>query len=337
MDKFLLGCDWGTSTFRLGLYNITRGVLVHEIHSGDGISSIHRAWQNGHQPSAAAKDQMFRAQLSAQIKILSGRAGFHLANTPIVISGMASSSIGMEAVAYARLPFNMDGSQVIIRRFAAQDNFPHEILLISGVQSDDDAMRGEETQLIGIWSLLGDLGTRTKEAVVIFPGTHSKHIYVKNDQILRFKTFMTGEIYQVVGNHSILKDAVMMVDNKPFSPALAQAFTAGIKEAGQSSLLNALFTVRTNDLFKKLNKTENAFYLSGLLIGNELNDLVKEPGQPVFLCGGNNLHGLYRLALEALDLAGRATFVPPGLVESAAITGQRIIYEQYINNKLLNE
>ena len=94
--------------------------------------------------------------------------------------------------------------------------------------------------------------------------------------------------------------------------------------------------MRTNQLFKRLNKTQNAFYLSGLLIGSELNDLVKKHDCPLFLCSGKKLFSLYKMALEELDLSARINFIASDLVERAAMTGQKIIYDQYVNNKLLN-
>ncbi len=337
MENYLLGCDWGTSSFRLGLYSVTGGGLVDEIQSGDGISGIHRNWQNGnYNHRNITKDEMFRERLLQQIENLSAKTGLRLHHTPVLVSGMASSSIGIEDVPYAGLPFHLDGSQVKTRKFPARENFPHEMILISGVQSDHDVMRGEETQLIGVWSLLTDRGRPPEEAIVIFPGTHSKHVYVKDSRLIQFKSFMTGEMYQVIGNYSILKDSITMYDDHTPSAADILAFRTGVQHAAASSILHSLFTVRTNELFKRMNKNQNAFYLSGLLIGNELNDLTLSPVCPLFLCSGKNLHGLYKIALEEMGLAERTTFIAAGLVEKAAITGQKIIYEQYVNNKLLN-
>jgi len=338
MENYLLGCDWGTSSFRLGLYSLLEGELIDEIQSGDGISGIHRNWQNGdYEAKGITKNQLFREKLLTQINILSNKIAVNLENTPVLISGMASSSIGIEDIPYAGLPFHLDGSGVRGRKFGAQKHFPHEIILISGVQSEHDVMRGEETQLIGIWSLLMDRGIQPKEAIVIFPGTHSKHVYIKDGQLIHFKSFMTGEMYEVIGNHSILKDSVKMPGEYQPSGTDIQAFKTGVKNSGDSSILNSLFTVRTNQLFNRLNKTQNAFYLSGLLIGSELNDLLKEKNCPLFLCSGKNLYGPYKLALEELDLSGRTSFISADLVEKAAMTGQKIIYDQYVNNKLLNE
>lgn len=330
-----MGCDWGTSSFRLGLYSLVSGKFIDEIQSPDGISGIHRNWESGnYEPKGITKNRLFLEKLLIQINHLSKKTSVDLENTPVLISGMASSSIGIEDVPYAVLPFRLDGSQVRSRNFGVQENFPHSIMLISGVQSDHDVMRGEETQLIGIWSLLMDSDSQPKEAIIIFPGTHSKHVYIKDGYLVNFKTYMTGEMYQVTGNHSILKDSVKMYHEHEPSASHIQAFKTGVRNSRDSGILNSLFTVRTNQLFNLLNKTQNAFYLSGLLIGSELNDLLKQPASPLFLCSAKNLFGLYKLALEELGLSNRTTFVAADVVERAAITGQKIIYEKYIRNEL---
>lgn len=327
MDNYLSGCDWGTSSFRLGLYNVASGKLIDEVQSADGISGIHHTWHNGNYKSLGiTKNKLFQEKLSMQIESLSKRTVISLDNTPIIISGMASSSIGIEDVPYADLPFSLDGSQVRTKKIEIQEDFPHEIILISGVQSDHDVMRGEETQLIGIWSLLADSGNQPAEAIIIFPGTHSKHVYIKDGQLIHFKTFMSGEMYQVIGNHSILKDSVKMQDAHQPSDMDIQAFKMGVQESRGSNILHSLFTVRTNQLFNRLDKTGNAYYLSGLLIGSELYDLEKNDDCPVFLCCGKNLFRLYKLALEELNLSDHTIFIPADIVEKAAITGHKIIY-----------
>lgn len=338
MEKYLLGCDWGTSSFRLGLYSLAEAGLIDEIQSSDGVSSIHSQWKSGHYASKGiAKNKLFHEKLLTNINSLSGKTSINLANIPVLLSGMVSSSIGIEDMPYANLPFRLDGSQVICRKFAIQKDFPHEIILVSGVKSDHDVMRGEETQLIGIWSLLMDRGTQPQEAIIIFPGTHSKHVYIEEGRLVNFKTFMTGEMYQLASNQSILKDSVTTSDNHNPSTADMEAFTMGVKKSLESAILNSMFTVRTNQLFNRMNKTQNAYYLSGLLIGNELQDLLKKNDCPLFLCSAKNLYNLYKTAMKELGLAGRTTFIAAELGEKAAMTGHKIIYGQYVNNKLLNE
>ncbi|MGK2864073.1 MAG: 2-dehydro-3-deoxygalactonokinase, partial [Chitinophagaceae bacterium] len=325
MKKYLLGCDWGTSAFRLWLYSLAEDKLIDDIQSADGVSGIHRTWHNGNfEAIGIAKNKFFFEKLHTQIKNISNKTLINLENTPVLISGMASSSIGIEDVPYSILPFSLDGSAVRCRMFSVQEDFPHEIILVSGVQDEHDVMRGEETQLIGIWSLLEKMGNQPVEAIIILPGTHSKHAYIKNGQLINFKTFMTGEMYHVLGNYSILKDSVKMQDLCEPLGMDVQAFSKGVQDSKGSGILNCLFTVRTNQLFNRLNKIENANYLSGLLIGSELQDLEKKQHCPLFLCCAKNLFGLYKLALEQLNLIHHTIFIPPDLVEKAAMTGQRI-------------
>src|SRR4051794_21259576 len=209
MEKYLLGCDWGTSTFRLQLLDVAKQNVIGEIFSEAGIASMHKLWQKSvEQTEAFTKTAFFRTYLKEQIAALSAKTGTSLEKVTILISGMASSSIGMEDLPYATLPFSVDGSDTVVKRLVSEDGFPHEVLLISGVQSEKDVMRGEETQLLGLLQLLGESGEKLNEGVCIFPGTHSKHIYISDGKVIKFKTFMTGELYNVMSNHSILKDSV---------------------------------------------------------------------------------------------------------------------------------
>jgi len=337
MEKYLLLCDWGTSSFRLGLYSVAEEKTIDAIQSADGIAGIYRSWQNGQQDNnEISKEHLFREALLKQVAVLSNKSTIDLSGTPIVISGMASSSIGIVNIPYADTPFDLDGGHVKSREFPAQANFPHAIFLISGVRGEQDVIRGEETQLIGIWSLLAETG-RPSEGIFIFPGTHSKHIYVKDEKLMHFSTFMTGELYQLLARHSILKDSVQTDNDLEQSSGNLQSFKKGVQQSLKTGLLNTLFTVRTNQLLNQCNKTENAFYLSGLLIGSELQELRKAALQPLFLCSGKNLFGLYKIAMEELGLAGRTDFIPPATVELAAMQGQKIIYTQYLKNKMLHE
>ena len=329
MEKYLLVCDWGTSSFRLGLYNPATGVLVDEVVTADGIAGVYREWQTASNDNKAiSREDFFRSILKLHIATLSGRASSSLSNTAIIISGMASSSIGMTTISYAGLPFPLDGSGVESKRFEATENFAHEIILISGVQSGTDVIRGEETQLIGVWNELAKKNQPAK-AIFIFPGTHSKHIYIQDEQMVSFKSFMTGEIFQVIGSHSILKDSIQLQTEESFSADQMDAFRQGVQQSGQSGLLNTLFTVRTNQLFNRFNKIQNAYYLSGLLIGSELQDLVQQTKHPLILCSGKKLYPFYRMAMEDLSLDDRTHFVSPETVEKTAMAGQRIIYEYF--------
>ena len=152
------------------------------------------------------------------------------------------------------------------------------------------------------------------EAILIFPGTHSKHIYLKKGQVTDFRTFMTGEIFSLMVNHSILKDSVAPTDRQPYEASERAAFRSGVLAARSHPILNSLFSVRTNQLFNTLPKRENALYLSGLLIGSELATLLDQPPWKLILCCEDSLYDLYDLALQTLHLSERTTPVSADLI-----------------------
>jgi len=298
--------------------------VVGEVTSANGIGAVYNTWREVHCTQNVPRGAYYRSIIATQITALQTQTGVDLTGLPIVLSGMASSSIGMQELPYARLPFALDGAHLGMKHYEEQPDFPHEITLVSGVRSDHDVMRGEETQLIGLGAAM-DLSGR--DAIFIFPGTHSKHMFVQDGRLIDFRTFMTGEVFNLMANQSILKDSIDRYHQSDFDEEATAAFRAGIRESGAGNILNALFTVRTNQLFDLLNKRENGMFLSGLLIGHEIRDLTRETGAHLVLCGGNNLYQLYKTAIETLGLAGRATIIPSEIIDRAATTGHIRIFE----------
>lgn len=334
MTTYFLGCDWGTSSFRMRLFDISQEQVLGEVVSDEGISKMHNGWQQANKEnSSITKATFFRQYLAEQVGALSRKTSVDLAHIAIVISGMASSSIGMEDVPYAKLPFALDGSNAVIKHFTSEETFPHDLILISGVCSENDVMRGEETQLIGVYALLEKLGTTPQSGILIFPGTHSKHIYIDESSMVRFNTFMTGEVFNLISNHSILKNSIEKDDDDKLTEADEQAFKAGVQKSKETGVLNGLFTVRTNQLFDKFDKKQNSFYLSGILIGEEMNYLLKDEGVRLYLCSASNLAEFYTMAIEELGLSNRTTIIPAELVDKAALAGQLLMFQRYILKK----
>lgn len=149
----LLCCDWGTSSFRLRWVNGQTQQVLNEVRSNDGIASTFNVWQAG----SEARIAVYQRVLSKHIALLEEQTGRSLANIPIVISGMVSSSVGMAELPYAELPFSVDGCGAMVEQMEQTESFPHDVLLISGVRSEQDVMRGEETQLIGLYATCSTL------------------------------------------------------------------------------------------------------------------------------------------------------------------------------------
>ena len=134
-----------------------------------------------------------------------------------------------------------------------------QVRLAPGVMGADAAgvpevMRGEETAAMGILDACGG------EALVCFPGTHSKWLQIVDRRITRFTTFMTGEMYSAVRQSTIL-GRMMTSEAAADNPA----FLAGVTRAGQAGgLLHHLFGVRTLGLMGRLREEDSASYLSGV-------------------------------------------------------------------------
>lgn len=321
MDKFL-SCDWGTSSFRLRLVQAPDLTTIAAERGAAGIAATWQAWQQSGLEGPAQRWRFYTDVIKTGITAIERQTGPLPQNVPLIISGMASSSIGMKELPYGGLPFDAAGHNVVTHFEPANTGFPHEVLLISGVRAANDVMRGEETQLIGC---LADNVHAATEGAFIFPGTHSKHIEVTGGQAVGFQTFMTGELFDLLCRHSILKDAVA-VGEQSGQASLNGNFVEGVTTGATHNLLNAAFRVRTNQLFGTLTKAENLDYLSGLLIGAELQSLLAREGH-IYLCGGAHLEKYYAAALAALGLSERSTAFPAQWIEEAVIRGQYKIFQ----------
>ncbi len=202
------------------------------------------------------------------------------------------------------------------------------MLLISGIKSTDDVMRGEETQLIGC---INEAGPANSDGLYLFPGTHSKHIQVEDGQVVDFNTYMTGEFFELLAQKSILSASVVSPTKNPEILA-ATSFRQGVQDAGQGNILHVAFRVRTNELFGKLTKQENFTYLSGLIIGTELKELLAANHSKIYLFGGSNLQEYYEMALQELGLSERVHTFPGAWADEAVVRGQYKIFNQFKAN-----
>ena len=151
-----------------------------------------------------------------------------------------------------------------------------------------DVMRGEEVQVLGAG----------QDGLICLPGTHSKWVQVQGGRIQGFSTFMTGEVYAVLKQHSILG---RMMEEGGAQP---EAFREGVQRSGDDGgVLHHLFGVRTRGLMGELAPAASAAYLSGLLIGHELRTFRQES---FFLLGEPALVALYRQAAAELGMKASA-------------------------------
>ena len=203
---------------------------------------------------------------------------------------MASSSLGMIELPYRRMPFDLTGTDLIRVGLPPSEHFGHSILMVSGVRTAEDVMRGEETQLIGC-------GGGHDERVYILPGTHSKHVLVRYGMAVSVTTFMTGELFHLLAARSILSACVTAASSD--GGAVSAAFLQGIRDSRQGSILQTAFRVRIRHLLSGISNEENYQYLSGLVIGEELK-VLDGTDIPLAVVGAGRMKEYYVAALEEL-------------------------------------
>jgi 2-dehydro-3-deoxygalactonokinase len=326
--KFFFSCDWGTSTFRLRLVDAENESVLSEIITGNGIASTFESWKETGN-NEKNKLAFYQSYLLEQVKNITPVFNHSFHNTPIIISGMASSNIGMVALPYKPIPYYCNGYDLVIQTIdEAEEIDQHKIVLISGVRSASDVMRGEETILAGC-----NVSSQAGEQLFILPGTHSKHIVVKDGKVTGFKTYMTGEFFELLNKKSLLAGSVN--ESQDFQHTKNQeSFQRGIQES-ELNLLHTAFFVRTNDLFQKLTKEENYFYLSGLLIGTELREIKPVAYSKISLVVNEGMKSFYVAALKSLGIEDGSAGFETINADQALVAGQLVILNQMqkVDNK----
>ncbi|MDO6415783.1 2-dehydro-3-deoxygalactonokinase [Sphingomonas sp. BIUV-7] len=221
---------------------------------------------------------------------------------PAIAAGMVGSTRGWREIPYVIAPAGVTELATGIGRIPEERFF-----IVPGVAYDTpdhaDVMRGEEVQAVG--ACLSGLAPH--DALFCQPGTHNKWIGLKDARITSVTTALTGELFALLRDHSIL--AEMMTGPVEDGPA----FRAGIADAAGGDLLSRLFGVRASVLLGRRAREDGAAYTSGLLIGADV--AAREvAGRLVHILSDPNLGPLYAVAIEAFGgtstaIDGQAAFV----------------------------
>lgn len=288
----LVMVDWGTSSLRAAYAPADQ--VLQTRHSDQGILKVPQGGFPG---------------------VLHDLCGDWLSDPHAVclISGMAGSAQGWALAPYCPCPA---GHAELARHLHWIE--PGRIALVPGLSCElphaPDVMRGEEVQILGVLQLQG-----LHDARLVLPGTHSKWVSVRAGRIEQFNTYMTGELYAVMRQHSILgRTLPAMTSDEALD---GEHFDQGVRLSLQGgSLLHHLFGVRTLSLLERAGPTALASYLSGLVIGEELR--AQHLGtDTVWVVGSAALQTRYQRALalmgvHAQSLGDTATWT--GLMSLAA-------------------
>jgi 2-dehydro-3-deoxygalactonokinase len=229
--------------------------------------------------------------------------------TPVIACGMVGSRQGWAEAPYRAVPCVAQSETLI----SAPCTDPRlDMRIIPGVKqaSPADVMRGEETQIAGFLAKNPNF-----DGVLCLPGTHSKWVHISAKEIVSFRTFMTGELFDLLGTASVLRHSIAPKgwDQEAFLAAMSETLSRPEQIAAR------LFSLRAESLLNDQNPAEARARLSGLLIGMEL--AAAKPywlGQSVALIGAHNLTQTYASALSKLG-------VTPTIAEGSAMTQAGLI------------
>jgi 2-dehydro-3-deoxygalactonokinase len=291
----LIGVDWGTTNRRAWAF-AGDGRIVGERADGEGLLSVPKG---GFPRSFAELIKEWRARDE---------------RIPVLMCGMVGSKLGWIEAPYVRLPVDVDEFARELREVPDAG----ATWIVPGAcdeqGAEPDVMRGEECQILGTV-----LKCEIADAVFLLPGTHSKWAIVEARRLVRFRTYMTGEVFSLLRASGTIAQLIEPGDNDQ------SAFADGIarSQSEDSSLLHAIFGTRTLALFGRLPRRALASYLSGLLIGAELADALRWSGTqlPIIAVGSAQLIGNYRAAAHhfgvKLDAIESAAVLPSALIAIA--------------------
>ena len=284
----LIALDWGTSSLRAFRFD----------GAGRLAETRARPWGVRHLPEGGCD--------AALAGIVAGWPAL-----PRLACGMVGSRNGWREMPYLDLPADVAQLGGALGSVRAADGM--DVHLVPGLRDPrgPDVMRGEETQLVGALALHPALATA---ATFILPGTHSKWAVVRDGAVTGFRSLMTGELFALLRQHSILGAAGAEATDD------ADAFARGVaaaRDSGAAGALSRLFSARALMLDGALAPGSVPDYLSGLLIGEEfraaLADGLVHRDAPLQLIGDAALCERYRRAAALFGIE-----LPPPLEDAAA-------------------
>jgi 2-dehydro-3-deoxygalactonokinase len=271
MNRPFIALDWGTTSFRA--YHVgPDGEVLKETSSPDGILSV--------------KDGAFESALESHLQSWDS-------TLPILAAGMITSRQGWIELPYAECPAGPEDLakhlHLINTRNGRKIHFATGLHLNSKSLAHD-VMRSEEMQVFG------SLGQGISHFIT--PGTHSKWIDVQNEKVVQFATYVTGETYAALRNHTIL--GRLMTSDEPDETA----FERGVLKAQSdpAGLLHTLFSARSLGLFNEIDGSALASYLSGLLVGSEIAHALQSRSktEEYMILASPKIGGRYAKALEVV-------------------------------------
>ena len=270
-ELYWIAIDWGSSNLRVWALNNNNAIL-DSILSNDGMLGL--------------ASNEFEPLLFEKIS----KWGVGDANIPILCCGMVGAKQGWVEAPYASIPYNLMQEADNVKVSCSDDRL--NVRILGGLRQDNpaDVMRGEETQIRGFLSIFSNF-----DGIICLPGTHTKWVHVSAGEVISFRTFMSGELFDLLSKYSVLKHSVKSDgwDDEEFKSAVSESIS------NPQKIFSDFFKLRADHLLKQVEQSELRSKLSGYIIGVELAGA--KPywlGQNVVILGNDNLSKIYKTALE---------------------------------------
>ncbi len=275
-----IGLDWGSTHLRAWAMSAGGNVLARiSVEKGTG---------------GLSREQFEPALLDTIAPWLQGASAL-----PVIACGMIGSRQGWAEAAYLSAPSAPPHIGQATRLDVAEGRL--HVYIMPGIkqQKPADVMRGEETQIAGFLRTDPDF-----DGVVCLPGTHSKWVRISAGEIVSFQTFLTGEMFALLSERSVLRHVVgeQGWDDRAYLEAVSDALSNPALVAAR------LFALRAEGLLQNLEPARARARLSGLLIGLEMGGARRYwLGQNVALIGAGELNRVYGAALADQGVMARET------------------------------
>jgi 2-dehydro-3-deoxygalactonokinase len=276
-----IAVDWGTTNRRAYLIDAS-GKQVGEFEDAKGVLAV----GSGGFPDAVGE---IRAKLG---------------DKPLLLAGMIGSNRGWKEAPYVPCPAGIDEIAAKLVWAGEREAIVPGVSYVGDARAD--VMRGEEVQLLGAVAA----GLVDPMGLVCHPGTHNKWATLRHGRIDRFQTVMTGELYNLLKEHSILSDLLQGTVEAD------DVFKQAARHAIDNEALPAdLFSVRARVLLGEAKKEDAAAYASGLLIGADVRIGLSIPtGAQIAVVGRPELTKLYAAAIattgrDVVEHDGEACFL----------------------------
>ena len=261
-----IAVDWGTTHLRAWAMRGDRAIARR--HSNHGMAGL-------------APDQFEPALICLVDDWLDAQA------TLVIACGMVGARQGWVEAPYVAVPCAPLAGEALTRAPAKDPRL--DVRIAPGLMQREppDVMRGEETQIAGFLANAPDF-----EGILCLPGTHTKWVGVEAGRVIRFQTMMTGEIFALLAERSVLRHSIGTGwDQEAFEEALFDPM----------STLGRLFDIRAGALLGEASPDAARARLSARLIGSEIA-AVLPPGEigkhQIFVISNQGASTHYVRALE---------------------------------------